>query len=48
MIKFYIPHSENLYTFQKIKYYIQIVYLRNKETQLTLRIIISIQYDARF
>ena len=24
------------------------VYLRNKETQQTLRVIVSIQYDARF
>ena len=25
-----------------------IIYLRNKETQQTLRVIVSIQYDARF
>ena len=24
MIKFYIPHSENLYTFQYTKYYIKV------------------------
>ena len=24
------------------------IYLRNKETQQTLRVIVSIQYDARF
>ena len=28
MIKSYIPHSENLYTFQNTKHYIKIVYSR--------------------
>ena len=30
MIKCYIPYSENLYTFQKTKYYIKILYQFNK------------------